>query len=144
MKGAVISVSLIVLGFLGGLLGGSDILGFISNYFKEKTEKKEREKSKKLKELNDQWHNLYEQLAIYIEFIHEKMVFTEFNPTDIEKNLIKIENRTIHKLDEELMRMQVGLFGNPSSFSRDNLATFLQSIKNKIDELKEEIRKLEN
>ncbi|MBU4076440.1 MAG: hypothetical protein KKD46_07795 [Euryarchaeota archaeon] len=144
MKGTVISGSLIVLAFLVGLLGGSDILGLISNYFKEKKEKKERENSKKLKELNDQWCNLYEQLARIIEQFQNKMRLMELNPDDLEKALILIERQSIHKLDDRLMRMQVGLFGNPSSFSKDNLATFLQDIKNKIEELKDEIRKLED
>lgn len=72
------------------------------------------------------------------------MRFMELNPYDLEKAFIKIESRSIHKLDERLMRIQVGLFGNPSSFSYDNLATFLQDIKNKIEELKDKIRTLED
>jgi hypothetical protein len=104
----------------------------------------EREKAKKLKEIDDQWHNLYEPIAETVKDFQEKMRLNAPNPYDLETALIEIEGKSIHKLDDTLMRIQRGLFGGPSSFSEGNLATFLQDVKNKIEELKDEKRKLED
>jgi hypothetical protein len=95
INGTVISGSWIVLAFLGGLLGGSDILGFISNHFKEKKDEKIREREKKEMILLDHSRKAVEANLIFRVESYIELSYTEcdlciqvqnLNPTTTEYN----------------------------------------------------------
>lgn len=134
MKGTVISNSLIVLGFLVGLLGRSDILGLISNYFKEKTEKEEREKSNRLKEIDNQLLNIYLPMEKAIED-YKASDPNLITISDLDGTLREIKAKNIGTFDAQVMSFSIEFSRSPSRQTLDN---FLVSVNYKIHALKKE------
>lgn len=77
----------------------------------------------------------------------KKTPFDESKYNDLQTDIIKIENSSSHELDFTIKQSRIRLFGsdynNIPSFNKDNLATYLQDIKNKITELKDERKRYE-
>lgn len=141
-------VTWMVTNVAGEVIAGLIILAtsvIVTYYFierrKEVREDKKENKAKNLKEIDDLWHNLYEPIVETIEESQEKIRLKTFNPDGLENTLRKIEKDSNHELDYTLKQMMIKLFGNLPNFSERNLATFLQDIKNEIEDLKKERRK---